>query len=448
MIHAFRFDDKYYTYDVSTGLLLDIDAITHDVLLLYGSMPDHELIGSLNGKYSEHEIMDVLNEIDSLKKEQGLFEKIDYDAIHFINDGAIKAMCLHVSHDCDLRCRYCFAGTGAFGGGRGLMSLETGKAAIEFLIGHSGNRAVLEVDFFGGEPFLNLPVVKDIVEYARGREKEIGKQFKFTITTNGYTLSDVEYDFLNREMHNVVLSIDGRPETHNRMRPGALGQNTHEKIMDHALKFVKTRNDKDYYIRGTYTKHNLDFMEDVKYLADAGFEQISVEPVVTDPKRPYAIGEPDIGRIEAEYERLAKWYIERRKTGKWFNFFHFMIDLENGPCAAKRLIGCGAGNDYIAVTPDGDIYPCHQFAGEECMRLGNLREGIVNHDLRKMFANNTVADKEQCRDCWAQFWCGGGCSANAYYSNQSIAKPNSTECRLQKKRLECALAVYAAERQL
>ena len=356
----------------------------------------------------------------------------------------VKALCLHIAHDCNLACAYCFAGEGEYHGRRALMSFEVGKKALDFLVKNSGNRINLEVDFFGGEPLMNWQVVKDLVAYGRSLEQPYHKKFRFTLTTNGVLLNDEVQAFVNREMSNVVLSIDGRKEVHDRMRPFRGGQGSYDVIVPKFQKLAESRNQTNYYVRGTFTHNNPDFSQDVLHLADLGFEQISVEPVVADPKEPYALREEDLPVLKAEYDRLAREILQRRKEGKGFNFFHFMIDLSGGPCAAKRLSGCGSGTEYLAVTPWGDLYPCHQFVGNEDFCLGNVDEGVLRQDIVSEFKKCNVYSREKCRNCFAKFYCSGGCAANAWNSSGDINGAYDLGCELQKKRVECAIMIKAA----
>ncbi|MEG0693034.1 MAG: thioether cross-link-forming SCIFF peptide maturase, partial [Oscillospiraceae bacterium] len=352
----------------------------------------------------------------------------------------IKAMCLHVAHDCNLRCKYCFASTGDFGVGRKLLDEATGKKAIDFLLEHSNGRRNIELDFFGGEPLMNMPVVKAVVKYARSKEKEYNKNFRFTITTNGVLLDDENIDFINKEMSNVVLSIDGRKEVNDNMRPAINGKGSYDIIMPKFKDLVEKRGKDQYYVRGTFTKHNLDVIN----LNQEGFDQISVEPVVADKNAAYAITETDLPRVFEEYENLAKHIIETKQNGTGFNFFHFMLDLDQGPCAIKRLRGCGCGNEYVAVTPDGDIYPCHQFVGMNDWKMGSVYDGSLNLDMKNDFAKANVYSKEECSKCWAKFYCSGGCNANNLQYAGGILNPHKLSCDLEKKRLECAIMIKAA----
>lgn len=356
----------------------------------------------------------------------------------------VKALCLHIAHDCNLACKYCFAEEGEYHGRRALMSFEVGKKALDFLVANSGNRVNLEVDFFGGEPLMNWQVVKDLVAYGRSLEEEHHKKFRFTLTTNGVLLNDEVLAFVNKEMANVVLSIDGRKEIHDLMRPHRGGQGSYDEVVPKYQKVAESRDQMNYYVRGTFTHNNLDFAEDVKHLADLGFEQISVEPVVAADTEDYAIRPEDVPAILEEYDKLALEYIQRKKEGRGFNFFHYMIDLEGGPCVAKRLSGCGSGTEYLAVTPWGDFYPCHQFVGQEDFLMGNVDDGIVRTDIRDHFKSCNVYAKEKCKDCFAKFYCSGGCAANAYNFTGDINGAYDLGCELQRKRIECAIMIKAA----
>ena len=361
-----------------------------------------------------------------------------------MENSPIKAMCLNVAHDCNLRCEYCFAAKGDFGQGRMLMPFEVGKKAIDFLIENSENRHNLEIDFFGGEPLMNFDVVKQIVNYARSIENKFNKKFRFTITTNGLLLTDDKIEYINKEMSNVVLSLDGRKEINDSLRITPNGKGSYDTIVPKYQKLVESRGDKDYYVRGTFTKNNLDFTKDVLHMVDLGFEQLSIEPVVSDEKLDYSIKENDLPRVFEEYENLAKTIISKRKNNEFFNFFHFMIDLNQGPCAIKRLRGCGCGNEYIAITPTGDIFPCHQFVGNDKWKMGNLFDNTFNTELKSVFSKANVYTKSECKNCWAKFYCSGGCNANNLQYENSILTPHSISCKLEKKRLECAIMIQAA----
>ena len=448
MIHTFKAVGQPMLLDVGSGAVHAIDDLAYDVLEKWNESTPEEIKAALQDKYTAEELDEVIGELKQLEEIGALNAPDNYDDVKQIRDpGTIKAMCLHAAHDCNLRCKYCFAATGDFCmGERKLLTYEVGKAALDWLVEKSGKRVNLEVDFFGGEPLMNFEVIKQLVAYGRSIEQEKNKKFKFTTTTNCVLMNDEIIDFLNKEMSNVVISMDGRPEVHDRMRPTANGRGSYELIAPKAKEFAKRRGDGEYYVRGTFTGFNKDFGNDVLFLADEGFEQLSIEPVVTDPKCEYALHEEDLPQIFDEYERLGQAYMDRRANGKWFNFFHFMVDLEGGPCLRKRLTGCGAGNEYIAVTPDGDIYPCHQFVGREGYRMGSVLDGTFNREIQATFANNTVLTKEKCRECWARFYCSGGCAANAQAFNGDISKPYDMECQMERKRLECAMAIYAKER--
>ena len=444
MIHKFKAKDINILLDVNSGGVHIIDDITYDVLDYveppFADECPSDVIEKLSEKYSAEDIKESYSEIVELYNDKLLYSNDVYgDFANTAVESPIKAMCLHIAHDCNLRCKYCFASTGDFGTGRKLMPLEVGKAAIDFLLEKSVGRENLEVDFFGGEPLMNFDVVKEIVKYARSKEKEYNKNFRFTITTNGLLLTDDKIEYINKEMSNLVLSIDGRKEVNDKMRVRVDGSGCYDKIVENYKKLVAGRGDKEYYVRGTYTKYNLDFAEDVIHLYDAGFDQISVEPVMEDDSIEYAITEADLDKIYAEYDKLVDKVAELKKEDEKFNFFHFMIDLDQGPCVIKRLRGCGSGNEYVAITPDGDIYPCHQFVGHEEYKMGNLEEHTFNENIKKEFAGCHVYSKPTCRDCWAKFYCSGGCNANNYIYNGDIHNAYELSCKIMRKRLECAI---------
>jgi six-cys-in-45 modification radical SAM protein len=398
-------------------------------------------------KYSAEDIEDALSDIQELIDAEELFAADiykDYVIDFKKRQTVVKALCLHIAHDCNLACKYCFAEEGEYHGRRALMSFEVGKKALDFLIANSGNRINLEVDFFGGEPLMNWNVVKQLVEYGRSQEKEHNKKFRFTLTTNGVLLNDEIMEFCNKEMSNVVLSLDGRPEVNDRMRPFRNGKGSYELIVPKFQKFAKSRGEKDYFVRGTFTRNNLDFGNDVLHYADLGFEKLSMEPVVAAPEEPYSIREEDLPQIMDEYDRLAKEFVKRQKGGRGFKFFHFMLDLSQGPCVAKRLSGCGSGTEYLAVTPWGDLYPCHQFVGNEEFLLGNVDTGVVNTKVRDEFKLCNVYAKEKCKNCFARFYCSGGCAANSFNFHGSITDAYDIGCEMQKKRIECAIMIRAA----
>ncbi|WP_129722615.1 thioether cross-link-forming SCIFF peptide maturase [Xylanivirga thermophila] len=445
MIHKFEVNDIKMVLDVNSGAVHVIDDMIWD-LLDYG--PEFELdkvFSSLSHKYDKKDLTEGIDELRQLIKEDMLYSEWGDTIPYVAGPPVVKAMCLHAAHDCNLRCGYCFASTGSFNGERGMLDFETGRNALDFLISHSGNRKNLEVDFFGGEPLMNFDVVKQVVSYGRELEKRTGKTFKFTVTTNGVLLNDEIIDYINKEFVNVVISIDGRPQIHDAMRKTLNGKGSYEAIIDKAQKLAELRNQNDYYVRGTFTKHNLDFDQDVLHLADCGFKQISIEPVVAPEEEDYSIREEDLPRIFKSYDNLTKEYINRRRKGQGFNFFHFQVDLNQGPCAAKRALGCGAGNEYVAVASQGDIYPCHQFVGEKNFKMGNVNEGTFDTDMQLKFRGNNVFTKEDCSKCWAKFYCSGGCVANSYHFTGGIKKPYKLGCEMEKKRLECALAIKALE---
>jgi len=397
--------------------------------------------------YTEEETAEAVEEILLLAQEGQLYTEDIYENYidSFKNrETVVKALCLHIAHDCNLACRYCFAEEGEYHGRRAIMSYEVGKKALDFLVANSGNRTNLEVDFFGGEPLMNWEVVKQLVAYGRSLEEEHHKKFRFTITTNGVLLNDEILEFVNKEMGNMVLSIDGRKEVHDRMRPHRGGQGSYDEIVPKFKKAAESRGQMNYYVRGTYTHYNTDFAKDVLHLADLGFKQISVEPVVAPETEDYAIREEDLPQLLAQYDELAEEMIKRRKEGNGFNFFHFMIDLEGGPCVAKRLSGCGSGTEYLAVTPWGDLYPCHQFVGNEDFLMGNVDEGVLRTDIRDEFKQCNVYAKEKCKDCFAKFYCSGGCAANSYNFTGNVNGSYDIGCELQRKRIECAIMIKAA----
>ncbi len=449
MIHKYKLNGYNIVLDVNSGAVHVVDELTYD--LLDNVQPPFEdvcpekVVKKLSRFYKEEDIKSCYEEVKELYKQELLFTEDTYEELSKVAiTSPIKAMCLNIAHDCNLRCAYCFASTGDFGKGRKLMSYETGKKALDFLIEQSKGRVNLEVDFFGGEPLMNFDVVKKLVEYGRSREKEAKKNFRFTITTNGLLLDDDKIDFINKEMNNVVLSIDGRKEVNDKLRVRVDGTGCYDKIVPLYKKLVEKRGDKEYYVRGTFTKYNQDFSDDVFALLDEGFDQISVEPVVGDPSDPYALTEKELPQIFREYDRLSKRILDYEKTGKKFNFFHFMIDLDQGPCAIKRMRGCGCGNEYVAVTPDGDIYPCHQFVGMDDYKMGNVENGTFNPEMKKEFAAAHIYTKPDCRECWARFYCSGGCNANNYEHMGDILKSYKIACELEKKRLECAIMLKVA----
>ena len=437
MVHVFNYRDKNYIFDTGSASLHECDRATADYLKKQsGEDVDITYI-------SDKQIKEILSDVELLKA-QGLLYGEEVKA-YPMKSNEVKALCLHVCHDCNFRCRYCFADEGAYHSVRESMSLETAKKAIDFLIENSGKRKVLEADFFGGEPLMNLDVVKETVAYARKRGEETGKKFLFTTTTNALLLNDDVIDFFNREMENVVLSLDGRKEVHDAIRKSVNGKGTFDAVMPKIEKFVQMRGDKSYYVRGTFTAKNLDFAEDVLFIADKGIDSISMEPVVTDLPD-LQIREEHLNAVKAEYERLTDEYLKRYAEGKGFNFFHFNIDLEGGPCLAKRVSACGAGNEYFSVTPNGDLYPCHQFASDKNFRLGSVYEGITKPEIREKFKNSCLFTRKKCQDCFAKFICSGGCSANNYHFNGDIEEPYQMTCEMMKKRIECAMHILAVKK--
>lgn len=448
MIHKYNMNGLNIVIDVNSGAVHIVDNVVYDVLDDYESKSLDELISKYKDKYSVTSIKEAIEEISQLEEDEQLFTEDIYENFipQFKNrNPVVKALCLHVAHDCNLKCKYCFAQEGEYRGKRSLMSLEVGKKAIDFLINSSGKRKNLEVDFFGGEPLMNFEVVKEIVYYARQKEKQYNKNFRFTITTNGILLNDEIQKFINENMHNVVLSLDGRKEINDMMRPKAGAQGSYDSIVPKFIKLANSRNQTDYYVRGTYTRNNLDFSNDVLYMADLGFKQISVEPVVADENEDYSLREEDLPLLFEQYEILASEMLKRQKEGREFNFFHFMIDLSQGPCVVKRLSGCGSGSEYLAVTPEGDLYPCHQFVGIEEFKMGTVDTGITENKMRELFQNCNVYSKEDCKNCWAKFYCSGGCAANAYQFHKDINKSYEISCKLQQKRIECAIMMKAKE---
>lgn len=447
MVHQYKNNGYNIVLDVNSGAVHVVDDIVYDIVPVFEDNDTDAIISKMEGKYSVEEIKEAIEEIQYLKDNEMLFTPDPYK--EYIIDfkkrqTVVKALCLHIAHDCNLACQYCFAEEGEYHGRRALMSFEVGKKALDFLIANSGQRVNLEVDFFGGEPLMNWDVVKELVAYGRSQEEIHNKKFRFTLTTNGVLLNDDILEFANKEMANVVLSIDGRKEVHDRMRPFRNGKSSYDLIVPKFQKVAESRNQTNYYVRGTYTHFNTDFSEDVLHLAKLGFKQISVEPVVAPSTEDYAIREEDIPTLLAEYDKLAAKMLELEEKNEGFNFFHFMIDLEGGPCVAKRLSGCGSGTEYLAVTPWGDFYPCHQFVGNEEFLLGNVDDGITNTSVRDEFKLCNVYAKEKCNECFAKFYCSGGCGANAYNFSGDINGAYDIGCELQKKRVECAIMLKAA----
>lgn len=439
MVHTFEVDGKYYLFDVESSALHECDALTAEVIKKMQGQP-YFLEGA-----DEEAVREIEADIKELKEKGLLFAK--RSDVRPEKSEHLKALCLHICHDCNMRCAYCFASEGTYKGERQMMSFEVAKAAIDFLIKNSGDRKILETDFFGGEPLMNLGVIKKTVAYAREQGKKYGKTFLFTLTTNGVLLNEETAEWLNEEMENVVMSLDGRKEVNDAIRKTVNGKGSFDVIINNFKRFVKIRGNKSYYIRGTFTNKNLDFGEDVKFIADQGFKEISVEPVVLPKGDPLAIPDDALPAIREEYRRLSKEYIKRKKEGRGFNFFHFVIDIEGGPCLSKRVNACGAGNEYLSVTPKGDLYPCHQFSDNPKFYMGNVFEGEINREIRGIFKNSSLFTREKCDACFARYHCSGGCAANNYNFNGDVNKPYEPTCEMMRARLECALHILAETKQ-
>lgn len=448
MIHKYNMNGYNIVVDVNGGAVHVVDDVTYRVLDFYEDKNLEEIISLLADEFDRQKIEESYNEIEELVKEGLLYTEDEYE-FHpsFVNrEPVVKALCLNVAHDCNLKCKYCFAKQGDFGGNAELMSLDVGKKAMDFLVANSGNRRNLDIDFFGGEPLMNWEVVKELVKYGREIEKPAGKNMRFTITTNGVLLDDEKIDFINEHMHNVVLSLDGRKEINDQMRLTINDRGSYDTIVPKFQKLVSQRpKDKYYYVRGTFTRDNLDFSKDINHFADLGFELTSIEPVVDDESNPFALREEDLPKIFEEYESYAAELAQRQLEGEKLKFFHFMIDLNQGPCVIKRITGCGAGNEYVSIVPNGDIYPCHQFVGKEEFVMGNVYEDEITlpESMREMFREAHVYNKESCKTCWNKFYCSGGCHANAINFNEDIRKPYELGCEMQKKRTECAIMIQA-----
>lgn len=454
MIHQYKLNGYNIVLDVCSGSVHSVDDLAYDIIEEFETSEKEEIIDKMLRKYTNDpsitrdEIREVIADIEALEADGKLFSSDPYEGLAPVSkdrDQVIKALCLHVSHTCNLNCEYCFASQGKYHGERALMPLSVGKQAIDFLIAHSGGRTNLEVDFFGGEPLMNWEVVKQTVAYAREREKECGKRFRFTLTTNGMLLDDEVIEFSNREMNNVVLSLDGRKEIHDSLRKTSGGAGSYDVIVPKFLKFIEKRGEKDYYVRGTFTHRNPDFTNDLFHMADLGFAKLSMEPVVCAPEEPYALTAEDLPVLLKQYEILAEEMLRRKDEGREFTFYHYMIDLRSGPCIYKRLSGCGSGTEYLAVTPWGDLYPCHQFVGDSKFLMGNLTDGVTNTQAREHFKSCNAYSRKECRECWARLYCSGGCAANAYHATGSIGGTYEYGCTLFKKRMECAIMMKIAE---
>ena len=448
MIHQYKLNGYNIVLDICSGGVHVVDDVTYDLIGGFESTGREALVDRLASRYPDigrEEIDGIYDDVCALKENGQLFTEDTYEdkagELKAKTNGVVKALCLHIAHTCNLNCEYCFASQGKYHGERAVMSFEVGKRALDFLIENSGSRHNLEVDFFGGEPLMNFDVVKQLVEYARSVEKQAGKNFRFTLTTNGMLIDDDVIDFANREMSNVVLSLDGRKEIHDRYRVDYAGNGSWEKIVPKFQELVKARGGKNYYMRGTFTHRNPDFLEDIKTMLDLGFTELSMEPVVCGENDPARLTEEDLPIVLKQYEDLAKLMIERDREGKPFTFYHYMIDLKGGPCIYKRISGCGSGTEYMAVTPWGDLYPCHQFVGDEKFLLGNIWDGVKNTAVREDFFNCNVYAREECKDCWARLYCSGGCAANAYHATGSVRGVYKYGCELFKKRMECAIMV-------
>ncbi len=457
MVHQYKLNGYNIVLDAFSGSVHCVDDLAYDVIEMYSDFGREEIITKLLEKYADNseitkqEISDCIDDVEELKSNGKLFTEDKYENLAFYfkqRNTVIKALCLHIAHTCNLNCEYCFASQGKYHGDRALMSFEVGKRAIDFLVENSGSRTNLEVDFFGGEPLMNFDVVKQIVAYARSIEKENGKNFRFTLTTNGMLIDDDVIDFANKECHNVVLSLDGRKEIHDNLRKTVNGKGSYDTIVPKFQEFVKKRGNKGYYVRGTFTHNNTDFTNDIFHMADLGFTELSMEPVVCSPDDPYALTYDDLPILFEQYEILAKDMLRREKEGKPITFYHYMIDLTGGPCIYKRISGCGSGTEYMAVTPWGELYPCHQFVGDPKYSLGNIYDGVTNTEIQNEFKLCNAYARPDCKDCWAKLYCSGGCAANAYHATGSISGIYKYGCELFKKRIECAIMLKVAEAEL
>ena len=451
MIHQYKLNGYNVVLDVCSGSIHVVDEVAYDIIGMYEGKDKDEIISVLREKYndradiSDSDIEECFAQVESLKSKGKLFTPDTFESmagkLKEKTSGVVKALCLHIAHTCNLNCSYCFASQGKYHGDRAIMSYEVGKRALDFLIENSGSRRNLEVDFFGGEPLMNFEVVKQLVAYARSVEKEKNKNFRFTLTTNGMLIDDDVIEFANKEMSNVVLSLDGRKEIHDRFRVDYAGKGSFDRIVPKFQKLVEAREGKNYYMRGTFTHANPDFLTDIKTMLDLGFTELSMEPVVCAAGDPSELTEEDKPIVMEQYEKLAELMIKRDDEGKPFTFYHYMIDLKGGPCIYKRISGCGSGTEYMAVTPWGDLYPCHQFVGEEKFKLGDIWQGVTNTEIQKEFADCNVYARPDCHSCWAKLYCSGGCAANAYHSTGSVTGIYKYGCDLFRKRMECAIMV-------
>ncbi len=450
MVHQYKLNGYDIVLDTASGSVHLVDDVAYDIIEMYKSRTPDEICAAVCAKYpvvTREDVLECLDDIAALEAAHKLFTPDDYEELageYKERSKVIKALCLHVAHTCNLNCSYCFASQGKYHGERALMSFEVGRRALDFLVENSGTRRNLEVDFFGGEPLMNWQVVKDLVAYARSIEKDAGKNFRFTLTTNGVLLDDEVTEFCNREMHNVVLSLDGRKEVNDRFRVDVAGNGSYERIVPNFQRFVAARGDKSYYMRGTYTHYNPDFTNDLFHMADLGFTELSMEPVVCAPGDPCALTEEDFPVLCEQYELLAKDMLRRWREGRPITFYHYMIDLKHGPCIYKRVSGCGSGTEYMAVTPWGELFPCHQFVGDPKYSLGNIWDGVTNTAAQDEFRHCNAYSRPDCKDCWARLYCSGGCAANSYHATGSIGGVYEYGCRLFKKRIECAIMLQAA----
>ena len=454
MVHQYKLNGYNIVLDTCSGSVHVVDEVAYDVIALYPEKSGDEIVAAMLEKYgdrpdvTEEDLRQCLQDVKALKEAKKLYTPDTFEPMAFDfkkRSTVVKALCLHVAHTCNLNCSYCFASQGKYNGDRALMSFELGKRALDFLIEHSGTRTNLEVDFFGGEPLMNWDVVKQLVAYARTQEELHHTKFRFTLTTNGMLIDDDVIEFANREMHNVVLSLDGRKEIHDRLRVDYAGQGSYDRIVPKFKKLVESRGGKGYYMRGTFTHANPDFTNDVFHMADLGFTELSMEPVVCAPDDPAALTAEDLPIVLEQYEILAKEMLKREKEGRGFTFYHYMLDLTHGPCIYKRISGCGSGTEYMAVTPWGDLYPCHQFVGEEAYKLGDIWNGVTNTAVRDEFKLCNAYARPECADCWAKLYCSGGCAANAYHASGSIRGVYEYGCELFRKRIECAIMMKAAQ---
>ena len=453
MVHQYKLNGYNIVLDTCSGSVHVVDEVAYDIIAMYKEKDTSEIVKYITETYkneeiTEQDVLDCIEDVKSLEDAGKLYTPDTYEGMAFDfknRNTVIKALCLHVAHTCNLNCEYCFASQGKYHGERALMSFEVGKRALDFLIENSGTRRNLEVDFFGGEPLMNWDVVKELVAYARVQEKIHNKNFRFTLTTNGMLIDDDVIEFSNREMSNVVLSLDGRPEVHDRLRVDYMGRGSYDTIVPKFQEFVKRRGGKNYYMRGTFTHNNVDFTNDIFHMADLGFTELSMEPVVCAPEDKSALTQEDLPVLFDQYEILAKEMIKRKKEGKPFTFYHYMLDLTHGPCIYKRISGCGSGTEYMAVTPTGDLYPCHQFVGDTKYLLGNIWDGVTNKEIQNEFKLCNAYARPECNDCWAKLYCSGGCAANSYHASGKITGIYEYGCELFKKRIECAVMIQVAE---